>query len=68
MVASPCRRHPCSWHHANLVESYRAAAEAQQQQAEAASGGYTTELADYWETHRRLTFREWLMNYREDHQ
>lgn len=67
MRTSPCRRHPCSWHHANLVESYRAAAEAQLDRAEAATLGYATELEAYWrDVEPRLTFRHWLLNYRED--
>ena len=71
MWTSPCRtsrtgrRHHCSWWHANLVESYRTAARAQAQAAEEATAGYATELADYWATHQRLTFRVWLTTYRE---
>lgn len=71
MRSSPCRsratgprRHHCSWWHSTLVEGYRAAREAQQLRAEAATAGYATELADYWQTvERRLTFRYWLMNW-----
>lgn len=74
MRGSPCRsratgtrRHHCSWWHASLVEGYRTAAEAQRLRAEAATLGYATELAAYWATvERRLTFRAWLIHYRED--
>lgn len=69
---SPCRRgpgprrHHCSWWHANLVESYRAAREAQRRRAEDATGGYGPELSDYWETiERPVTFGQWLAGYRE---
>lgn len=73
---SPCRidkakgnhRHRCSWQHADLVEGYRLAAEAQNLRAEAATHGYATELAAYFDPHdgteRRLTFRDYLMGYR----
>ena len=73
---SPCRidqgkgdrRHRCSAHHADLVESYRLAVEAQNARAEAATAGYATELAEYFDRHdgteRRHTFREWLESYR----
>lgn len=72
---SPCRidkakgnrRHPCSVHHADLVDGFRLAQEAQQLRAEAATHGYETELAAYFgddgtgdAVERRLTFREWL--------
>lgn len=64
---SPCRRHPCSWWHANLVDSYRAAVADQQARAEAATHGYATELDHYWtHTEQRLTFRQWLLGYREE--
>lgn len=73
MPTSPCRsrasggrRHHCSWHHAGLVESYRAAAEAQRLRAEAVTHGYATELAEFYGREPRLTFRHWLENYRED--
>jgi hypothetical protein len=73
---SPCRidkrkgarRHRCSAHHADLVEGYRLAVEAQNARAEAATAGYETELAQYFHPHdgteRRLTLRDWLMGYR----
>lgn len=49
-----------------MVEGYRAAAEAQRLRAEAASLGYAAELADYWRTvEPRVTFRTYLMGYRE---
>lgn len=69
---SPCRidkdkgnrRHRCSWQHADLVEGFRLAQEAQDRRAEAASIGYATELAEYFDPHdgveRRLTFKDWL--------
>lgn len=66
---SPCRpgpaHHPhhCSWQHASLVESYRAARHAQDLRAEAWSAGYATELAEFYRTQERpVTFREWLQH------
>jgi len=73
---SPCRidkdkgnrRHRCSPHHADLVESYRLAVEAQNLRAEAATHGYGTELAAYFDPiegiEQRYTFRHWLESYR----
>ena len=73
---SPCRidkgkgarRHRCSPHHVDLVESHRLAVEAQSARAEAATAGYTTELEQYFDPHdgteRRHTFRDWLESYR----
>lgn len=73
---SPCRidkgkgarRHRCSPHHADLVESFRLAQEAQNARAEAATSGYATELAAYFDPiegiEQRYTFRHWLESYR----
>ncbi len=69
---SPCRidqakgphRHRCSLAHADLVEGYRLAVEAQNVRAESATLGYETETREYFDrddgTERRLTFRDWL--------
>lgn len=76
MTSSACRRrvtgprrHRCSWWHSSLVEGYRAAVRAQQLRAEAATLGYATELADYYDrlngVERRVTFRDFLAGYRE---
>jgi hypothetical protein len=66
--AKGARRHRCSPHHADLVEGFRLAVEAQDTRAEAATHGYSTELAAYFDPHdgteRRLTFRDWLKGYR----
>ena len=65
-VYTTCRKHPCSAWHADLVEGYRLAVEAQYLAAEAATGGYATELADYWSDRGgRLTFKEWLLAHRQ---
>lgn len=67
MRGSPCRKHPCSWWHAELVDGYRSAVRAQEQRAEAATAGYRTELSDYYATvEPRLTFRYWLANHRTE--
>ena len=67
---SPCRidaslgrhQHPCSREHAELVEGYRAWRQAAEAEAEAETLGYATELADYWSTHDRPTFRTYLLH------
>lgn len=74
---SPCRidkakgprRHHCSAWHADLVEGFRLAQHAQKMRAEAATNGYATELADYFDRHdgveRRVTFKDWLLGSRQ---
>lgn len=69
MRGSPCRsastgrRHACSWAHATLVESYRAARAAQDARAEAWSSGYATELAAFYrDVEAPVTFRTWLLH------
>lgn len=63
-IYSTCRPHNCSWYHAELVESYRLAVEAQNLRAEDASIGYQTELYEYFTiTERRITFKDWLIGY-----
>jgi hypothetical protein len=48
------------------VEGYRLAREAQLERADAATHGYATELAEHWrDTERPLTFRAWLLGYRQ---
>lgn len=64
-VSEGPRRHRCSWQHAEQVEGYRLAVEAQLARAEAATHGYGTELAHYFHpiegVERRLTFKTWLI-------
>jgi hypothetical protein len=61
---STCRgaadRHPCSPEHVALVESYRLAVAAWTDAAEAATGGYAAEMADFERDHPRPTLRRWL--------
>lgn len=76
---SPCRidqakgtrRHHCSAEHADLVESFRLAQEAQNLRAEAMTLGYATELRAYFDrddgTERRVTFKHWLLHSRRPH-
>lgn len=66
---SPCRsgegprRHYCSTEHASLVEGYQLAVYDQEARAEAATGGYERELAEYYATvEPRLTFKNWLLH------
>ena len=63
-AASPCRRHPCSREHADLVLTFRSVAETWRVAAEQATGGYRTELARYRETHPAPTFRDFLTHTR----
>lgn len=70
---SPChakaegpRRHHCSPSHADLVEGYTLAVEAQRARAEAYSHGYRTELEEFYrDVEARLTFRAWLEGARD---
>lgn len=68
---TPCRRgtgrrrHHCSWWHADLVESYRAARAVWEDQEEAAGVGYATERAEFRLSVPPPTFRAWLLGYRE---
>jgi hypothetical protein len=55
------RAHRCSRAHWELVESYRLWRETELLAAEAATNGYETELAEYWQTHTRPTFRAYLI-------
>lgn len=52
-----------NWYHRALMESYYAAREAQERQAELYSFGYQTELSEFYSLHRRVTFREWLIEF-----
>lgn len=54
------RQHRCSVAHRAMVDGYRSWAHAAEQAAEAATGGYETELAEYWATHTRPTFKAYL--------
>lgn len=65
---SPCRidagkgihQHRCSATHADVVAGYRAWRDSEYAMAEDATHAYGTELADYWSTHARPTFRDYL--------
>lgn len=54
------RQHRCSRSHTELVDGYRAWREAAEQAAEAATNGYATELAEYWQQHERPTLKAYL--------
>lgn len=41
------RRHTCSWQHATMVDTYRTARLAYEQEREAACNGWATETAQY---------------------
>ncbi len=59
--ASPCRPHPCSVEHADLVYTYRGMAEDWQRAAESATGGYATEMLEYRSRHPPPTLRDFLI-------
>lgn len=66
---SPCRidtekgrhQHRCSRVHADLVREYRTWRDTEHDLAETATLGYAKDLAAYWETRERPTFRNWLI-------
>lgn len=66
---SPCRidaakgplQHRCSAEHREIVQSYRAWREVEEQKAEVETIGYAVEEAAYWTTHKRPTFRTYLL-------
>jgi len=58
---SPCRTHPCSVEHADVVQSYREAVRLWDEQAEQATGGYDAEMELYREDHPRPTLKNYLM-------
>jgi hypothetical protein len=62
---SPCRPHPCSVEHADVVYTFRLMQEDWERQAEDASRGYTTELAEYERDHPRPNLRDFLRQRRQ---
>ncbi len=58
---SPCRAHPCSVEHADVVRSYREAVRLWDERAEQATGGYEAEMALYREDHPRPTLKSYLV-------
>jgi hypothetical protein len=65
-AVSPCRPHPCSREHADLVLTYRSLTEAWRFAAEQATGGYPTELARYRESHPAPKFGDFLTHTRTE--
>lgn len=61
---SPCRAHPCSAEHADVVLEFRATAELWQQQADEQTKGYAEELERYRQEHPPPLFRDWLIHNR----
>jgi hypothetical protein len=58
---SPCRPHPCSVEHADVVRSYHDLVARWEQRIEASTGGYAAELARYLEDHVRPSFKDFLL-------
>jgi hypothetical protein len=61
---SPCRRHPCSLEHADVVTGFREHAARWEAEAERETGGYETDLVRYALDHPRPLFRDWLIHQR----
>lgn len=60
-ASSPCRRHPCSREHADLVAMFRSLAQDWAATAERVTGGYEREMALYLEGHPRPTLKAFLV-------
>ena len=60
-LVSPCRSHPCSVEHAEIVRGYRDWLAQWETTAEAATGGYASDLAAFVESRPRPQFRDWLI-------
>jgi len=58
---SPCRRHPCSVEHAELVRMFRSTVELWAAEAERVTGGYERELALYRQSHPMPSFKAFLI-------
>lgn len=73
---SPCRidkakgthQHPCSGHHASMVESYRSWRDGEYALAEEAAAGGPNEAGDewYWQDRERPTFGAFLKMMHEE--
>lgn len=63
---SPCRRHPCSVEHAEMVRMFRGLAEDWRRRAEAVTQGYPAELAHYRESHPAPSFKAFLVASRRE--
>ncbi len=61
---SPCRRHPCSREHADLVLTFRSLVDAWWDAALKETGGWPTDLAHYRESHPAPKFRDFLTHTR----
>lgn len=62
---SPCRPHPCSVEHADVVYTYRSMRATWEAEAEAACLGYAAELEEYREKHPPPTLRDVLRHNRK---
>jgi hypothetical protein len=58
---SPCRQHPCSREHADLVRSFRETVEIWERIADQATKGYEAEMALYLQSHPRPTLKRFLV-------
>jgi hypothetical protein len=61
---SPCREHPCSAEHADLVFTFRSLVDLWNLRAEEATGGYETEMAAYRQDNPPPSFKEFLQKHR----
>ena len=58
---SPCRLHPCSVEHADVVRSYREMVERWERHIEEVTGDYAAELTHHLEDHARPSFKDYLL-------
>lgn len=61
---SPCRKHPCSVEHAEVVRGFRELAASWEERAEREAGDYSADLALYAQSNPRPLFRNWLIHTR----
>ena len=59
-IRSPCRSHPCSVEHADVVWSYRDLVRSWEERADEVSNGHATELEHFEADHPRPSFKDYL--------
>lgn len=56
-----------SCYHCNMMREYYAIREGEEQEAENQGYGYEAETRDYWSSHPRTTFKDFLMARKDEH-
>jgi hypothetical protein len=59
--SSPCRPHPCSREHADVVHTFRDLAREWEDRLEREARGYATEMAEFERDNPRPRFRNYLI-------